>query len=375
METDATPNAAQPKSRRRWYQYGLRAPLIGVTLAGCGLGWLGFKIYEARQQKAVVAAILTLGGSVDYDYQHDAQGNRLADAAPPGPQWIAALLGEDFVGTVYSVRLSNRPVTAADLDQLAALTRLKVLWLDDTQATDAGLAHLAGLTQLETLYLDTTQVTDAGLDQLAGLTQLKWLELLGTPVTDAGLKHLHGLTKLETLSLTRTRVTDAGLEQLKGLTHLADLSLDETQITDAGLEQLKGLANLARLSLENTHVTDTGVARLQSALPNCQIKRVAMRMDTDAAPKADQSDSRPFQFSLRALLLVVTLLGLLLGVTTALYRWGEGIIINVERDAARERVLRTGDVMDYDRRLLGDEADALKAQHQPKTAAAAGSPH
>ena len=32
MET----TAAQPKSRRRWYQYGLRTLLILVTLAGVG---------------------------------------------------------------------------------------------------------------------------------------------------------------------------------------------------------------------------------------------------------------------------------------------------------------------------------------------------
>ena len=32
------PNAAQPKARRRWYQYSLRSLLIFVTLAGCGFG-------------------------------------------------------------------------------------------------------------------------------------------------------------------------------------------------------------------------------------------------------------------------------------------------------------------------------------------------
>ena len=38
VDTDPTPNAAQPKSRRRWHQYGLRTLLIVVTLAGCGFG-------------------------------------------------------------------------------------------------------------------------------------------------------------------------------------------------------------------------------------------------------------------------------------------------------------------------------------------------
>ena len=33
-------NAAQPQSRRRWYQFGLRTLLIGVALAGCGLAYV-----------------------------------------------------------------------------------------------------------------------------------------------------------------------------------------------------------------------------------------------------------------------------------------------------------------------------------------------
>ena len=32
MNHDSTPNVAQPKSHRRWYQFGLRTLLIGVTL-------------------------------------------------------------------------------------------------------------------------------------------------------------------------------------------------------------------------------------------------------------------------------------------------------------------------------------------------------
>ena len=91
-------------------------------------------------------------------------------------------------------------------------------------------------------------------------------------------------------------------------------------------------------------------------------------MDTNATPNAAQPKSRRrwYQFGLRTLLLAVTAIGLFLGITTALYRWGEGMAMKIERNAARERVLRTGGAMEYDRRLLGDEADALRAQHQQR---------
>ena len=56
--------------------------------------------------------------------------------------------------------------------------------------TDAGLKELAGLTGLPTLYLEDTQVSDAGLKELAGLTSLRLLDLVGTDVTVAGVGKL-----------------------------------------------------------------------------------------------------------------------------------------------------------------------------------------
>jgi len=225
----STPNAAQPKSRRSWYQYTLRTLLIVVTAAGCGLGWLGWKVREARQQQAAVAAILKLGGRVSYDYQFDAAGSFLSSGAPPGPEWLHALLGDDFFRSVYQIDFLS-------------------------------------------LLRDST-LTDANLERLKGLSQLKELFLSSTHVTDAGLEHLKGLTNLEVLALGSTRVTDAGLQYLTQLTKLEALDLNCTQVSDAGLERLKGLTRLKELSLQATKVTPAGVAELQKALPNCHIDR------------------------------------------------------------------------------------------------------
>jgi hypothetical protein len=76
------------------------------------------------------------------------------------------------------------------------------------------------------------------------------------------------------------------------------------------------------------------------------------------------SPKRPFQFSLRTLLIVVTAIGIFLAASLAFVRWGNEFILNIERDAARERVLRLGTETEYDRRLIGNEVDSLKAQHQ-----------
>ena len=226
METDATPNAAQPKPRRRWSQYSLRTLLIFVTLAGFGFGWFGLKVREARQQQAAVAAIEKAGGVVWYDYEYD---QRVRDAVLPGPAWLHALLGDDLFRSVFVV----------------------------------------------TMYPDesTRSLTDADLEHFEGFARVVSLALGVTQITDAGLKHLGALNQLEFLSVENTRITNDGLRHLRQLTQLRQLSLNGTRVTDAGLDYLQGLVHLEVLDVQGTHVTAEGVAKLQKALPNCEITR------------------------------------------------------------------------------------------------------
>ncbi len=179
---EAVPDKIEPKCKRRWFQFSLRSLLIFVTLVGCGLGWLGFKVRAASRQQANVAAIVKLGGSVEYDYDNDAQGNRVPNPTPPGPKWLRGLLGDDFFRDVTGCDLTDKPVTDAELKHVANFAKLKWLFLDGTQVTDAGLEQLEGLTELTELSLVRTQITEAGLEHLKGLTQLEELHLYGTQV-------------------------------------------------------------------------------------------------------------------------------------------------------------------------------------------------
>src|ERR1700676_5457431 len=130
METAAAPNAAKPKSRRRWYQYSLRTLLIFVTLAGCALGWLGPKVQQARYQQAAVDMIARQGGCFEYDYEYDAQENFVRHTAPPGPTWLHKLLGVDFFRNIHSGCLDNPYITDAHVRLLSGFTTLRVLTLD-----------------------------------------------------------------------------------------------------------------------------------------------------------------------------------------------------------------------------------------------------
>ena len=189
--SNITPNPAAPaKPRRRWLRFGLRTLLIFITVAGCALGWLGVKVREARRQQADVAAILKLGGRVEYDYDEDGQGNRVQNPVPPGPPWLRAVLGDDFFRDITGTELTDTPATDADLEHVRGFAKIKWLHLDGTRITNAGLDCVSGLTRLETLTLVRTQITDAGLVHLTRLTELGELHLYGAPVTPAGAAKL-----------------------------------------------------------------------------------------------------------------------------------------------------------------------------------------
>ena len=132
-------------------------------------------------------------------------------------------------------------------------------------AAERMIAELGEATRLN-FGRDETRALTRLPDEIAGLTGLQWLSLDNTGVTDAGLAALGGLTGLQRLYLANTGVTDAGLEALRGLTGLQSLSLANTGVTDAGLAALRGLPGLRTLWLNNTGVRDLRALKDMSSL-------------------------------------------------------------------------------------------------------------
>lgn len=111
----------------------------------------------------------------------------------------------------------------------------QLVWLNLSYSgiTDAQLEKIAGLGNLRVLYLNYTGITDDGLSKLATLTGLRWLSLVGTNVTDASVPVLSRLAELDRLYVYQTDVTWEALEPLRA-------SKDDLQI-DTGHYQLKKL--------------------------------------------------------------------------------------------------------------------------------------
>jgi hypothetical protein len=272
---ESQPEATARKRGR--FQFSLSSLMLLVLFVSLGMSWLAVRIERARKQEEAVEKIRKLGAGVTYDYEE----SKPFGAAPPGPAWLRALLGEHFFATVDRVSFIYS-ADDADLEYLEELTQLEWLELSNAKVTDAGLKHLKGLTRLRRLDLDNTRVTGSGLEDLKGLTQLVSLGLGKTPVTDAGLEHVKGFSQLEYLSLCDTNTTGSGLERLKSLRHLRWLNVGGDKVTDATLEHLKDVTQLRELALGGRNITDAGLEHLKALTQLRQLRLYGTRV-TDAS--------------------------------------------------------------------------------------------
>ena len=182
---------------RRRFQFGIGSLLLLVVVVAIPCSWTTLAMRKARQQATAVAAIVkTRGNRVLYDswssHSEKLGSNFGWDFEGTGrqPQWLAGLVGEDFVSDVVAVWF--RPNT-----------------------TDSDWECLGWLPAIRFLELHGNRLPDKALEHVQGLTSLNVLDLSGTPVTDAGLEHLKGLTALRKLDLSRTNVTFEGVWKLQ----------------------------------------------------------------------------------------------------------------------------------------------------------------
>ena len=326
-------SAQPPKPKRRWYQFSMRTLLLVMLVFCLTVGWVGSRMYRAKQNRERVAAvedavvaIEKLGGEVTSAYVERRPQTWLEtqfdDPGSPGDpvrvlevrhvdlqQMVTTDAGLEHLSRLESVRsvnlwgakvtvsgleklarlehlqsldLSHSDVTDAGLKKLAVLENLRMLnLLHARKVTDAGLKDVARLESLEGLYLCGTMVTDAGLRELSSLKGLKALDISGTKVTDIGLKELTALKNLRSLDLGYALVTDAGLNDIVSLKDLQDLGLGYTKVTDAGLIKLAGLKRLQSLFVPWTSnlAENPGLEELRKALPECKIHMAAHAWD------------------------------------------------------------------------------------------------
>lgn len=118
-----------------------------------------------------------------------------------------------------------REITDEQIQSLQGIND-QLVWLNlgHTQVTDAQLEHVAKLKKLRVLYLNNTPVSDEGLARLSELSDLRWLSLVGTQVTDRAFMTIEKLNNLTSLFLYQTAVAPEAVRRF-AMEH-QDIKLD-----------------------------------------------------------------------------------------------------------------------------------------------------
>lgn len=266
MMTDRRP------TKRRIFQYSLRSALVLLTAACVALG---LKTESVRKQRQLVRIVESYGGDAIYDYQYDADDPFVdAEASPPGPKLLRAVLGDDYFADLVSVRIER--VADLDVARIAKQKTLRHLSISGGIGDEA-LESIGQLSRLEKLELNGGRFSAAGLGRLANLPRLRALTIAGTALTDEAARSIGHLTRLEQLSLENSRLASRQVKHLKSLRQLISLDLSGTLVGDEGLEALYDLKDLKFITLDGTMATPKGIEQLQKALPEAEVSSQKFR--------------------------------------------------------------------------------------------------
>ena len=139
--------------------------MLTVTVA-IPFSWLAVEMKKVMIQQNAVSALRQHGYNLWYDF-HFPMGisQRWAGerAKPSLPQWMTAILGEDFFCEVLFVSGGGGSFSETDLISIRQFPHLERLFLSHSAISDFQLKLLSDRTSLEFLLLNYTNVSDEGL--------------------------------------------------------------------------------------------------------------------------------------------------------------------------------------------------------------------
>jgi hypothetical protein len=220
-------------------------------------GWVATENFDGRDQVVEVNMVY------HEDEEQGRQNNRLIS-----DECLSYVRKFPKLKRLLLFREQATDATLANLRGMENVERV-MIW-DAAAVTDAGAAHIAALPKLKVVHLSNSQITDEALRHFSRAPKIEELSLQGNHFTDNGLAYVKDMTQLKALviGLGRNEITDGGLGHLVRLTNLERLDLQRSKVTDAGLEHLRGLKKLQTVWLSGTAVTTAGIDELRKSLPN-----------------------------------------------------------------------------------------------------------
>jgi hypothetical protein len=279
---------ADPRPRRRWFVFSLRAMLLLILAVAV---WLGWWVNGARNQQAALAAIRAYDVSVNISCANEffditnGIGGGTGFKKETKPWWLPTVLesqlGRDYFHNVDSVAfgegspapgVTRRGDIVGEVARLGGLTQAALYF----EVGDDDVARLSGMRSLKFLNLgkDSPRLTDASLETISRISSLETLQIHDAPITDSGLAHLSRMSRLKSLTLgeasafstggSRVAVTGTGFAHLAGLPDLFELEIHSPSLTGDGLKQLGMLKQLKSLKLKGGSFRDDDLRFLAS---------------------------------------------------------------------------------------------------------------
>lgn len=150
------------------------------------------------------------------------------------------------------------------LSHVSAITGLKELDINRSEATDKGLSCLKHLNNLEYLSCLRSDITGSFFKDLASLPHFVSLDCSWCGIEEKNLKYLSSLKHLERLSLNRIGLSPSGLKEIAKCSTVTDLRIGSNpKLTNDSMKELSSMKNLHYLDLRMTNITIEGLRNLK----------------------------------------------------------------------------------------------------------------
>lgn len=228
--------------------------------------------FRPAQGEVTIPAQAAVGLTINYAGSQDLAFLRRLDA----PQVV-------FLDT------AKFPISDEQMPDIARLTSLRYLNLQDTEITDRGLLLLGNLKLINHLNIARAMITGKGLMIVAQFKQLEDLDAGFNQLSDQSISCLEHLPKLRIVTLSAARLGDESMAVFGKMQQLKELRLDRNKsITDAGVAKLTGL-HLTLLDLSVCDGITTKSLKFFQQMPSLKHLYIDFKMagaDLDALKKA-----------------------------------------------------------------------------------------
>ncbi len=206
------------------------------------------------QLQIYVPSILAAKGRFEYDNDGTVIGLDFSDD-PNG-------VSDDILPSIlYFTELKKLRISGdwspKMINQLLQLSKLEVLFLQDTSIDDETFVHLSQLPHLTSLTVRrASKLTDASLSKVEKFTGLTTLSLIDLQLSDAVCKSIAKIDTLKTIDLRgSSRISVEGMRCLTTLPSLETFRLGGKDIDDRMAMELANFSVLKSLNLEECNVT------------------------------------------------------------------------------------------------------------------------